>query len=86
MRRAMYREIPSAKPDEVLCFIVRSIHTNPTLMTPFAHGTEQAVADVQHMQRLVNERLAQGFVVRDHKSVALDTEHALVTFVLAKIA
>jgi hypothetical protein len=82
----MYRDPPANHPDEVLCFIVRSIAGPATLTGPREYGTSQMIQDVQHMQRLVNERLAQGFIVREHKSVAVDANHALLTFVLAKIS
>ena len=49
------------------------------------HGTAQGLDDIGHMQKVVNERLQQGFWVRLVKPCALDAEHTFVTFVLARL-
>jgi hypothetical protein len=78
----MYRDPPPAHPDEVHCFMVRTI-AKPGFTVE--HGTAEALADIQHMQNSINARLRQGFWVRDIKPLALDSEHALITYVLAPV-
>ncbi len=78
----MYRDQDVSAPDEVLCFMVRTVARAGFSVE---HGTGEALADINHMQQAVNARLQQGFWVRSVKPCALDAEHALVTFVLARI-
>ena len=78
----MYRDEPPQAPDEVLLFMVRTIAKAGFTID---HGTDQGFSDIGHMQKIVNERIQQGFWVRHVKQCALDTEHTLVTFVLARL-
>jgi hypothetical protein len=78
----MYREPAAEAPDELLTFLIR---TKPEGGFTTDTGTKQALADLQHMHERVNERLAQGFWVRKLETCALDADHAMVIFVLARI-